>query len=1013
MLQGVSEGRALTPVQEESQVAGRGRVGHRPSHTGDDLVLRAASREKLQHGHSVGNLSARSNSSVLSKGGSSRDGGGQSRGGTAKGSRGSTLPQDPTGLLPRLQSKGDQQPDPKELIQLFRLEEVPLAEIEGVLKRRPGLVNSKEETFGWPPLMFAATKGNLPLLKRILDAKADHRVACHNGNTALQLAARGGHTGVVQYLLSVKASVNAKNKNGWNALTWGASGGHEEAVEVLLEANASATVKDEQGRTACMWAARNGHADCVRAIAASGLDLSVRDSSDLTVADHARNFHELRLTILAFERANQRLLDAAKSGNLTEASLALEEGAAVNTKTAEGGTALLWAVAHGSGELAKLLLKHGARPSGDGAEAQEAELVEGGLWTAELTQRAVDGAMGVRQRFINAAMDGDWEEARHFLEEGAYVDTADEGSRTAFVWAAVHGSYESLLWLAEASADLNRRDASGWSAAHHAAQKGELETVSALYHLGADFLARTHEGQTLQHLAAAADGGQTLQLLAAARADFAIQDADDLVPAQVAAKKGCDCALATLLALKASATVKDLQNRSLFSLATIHGHVAVCRLLVAQMDALPWADCAGCVAKTEGSGKAGRLLSKKRGSVRRSVSRSSSVDSLGSAATPRRRDSQSLSPDGTQRKSRKSLGTSLLPALPEQSIVSPKTTATPSGSRRRSLSKASNASTDSGVSVSSGLLPALPGKSTVSPKTTMTPSGSRRRSLSKSSNASDASGGGRSVHGTPKASKTKTPTASSGTWASLVETAFAKFESLPSRFAAPFTLSEALTQRDKDGCTALVLSVKFNQPRVQALLLELKAAPDAEDAEGNTALMLGAARGDRGAVDLLLEAEASTEARNKAGKRSWEVAKQNDLRQVLKADLDRKLVAQRLGKSASLPALAATTGDLSSKLQMAQPRPQLLEGLRRFRLEGLQGGDRIVLEARIRTLFPGSCGAKLMHVSVGVDPITQSCRGFAHVDLAFLGKQRRLHLDGRKVELLLGDRVRVVEEHQA
>jgi len=951
MLQSPSEGRALTPVKEEPEAGRRKNLSRTSTHNGDDLVLRCASRGSSRPNR-VGSNSplASGRSSRLSTKGGLLQGRGNAT--SSPRQRVSTLTQETTGLLPRLASKGDNRPDSKDLIQLFRVEPVNLAEVEGLLKRRPGVVNRREEDFGWPPIMFAAHRGSVFLIKRILEARGDHRAACNNGNTALQLAARGGHVGAVQYLITAKADLNKQNKNGWSALTWSASGGHEEVVESLLMASASLSLGDEQGRNACMWAARNGHAECVLSLAASGLDLAARDRDGLTVAEHAWNFMELRAAVLASERANSSLFEAAKRGDVARASSALEDGAAVNAKASEGGTVLSWAMVHGSTDVATLLLQHGAQPAEGGADA-EAEVVEAGMGQAARTCEAVEHALGTRQAFIAAAMDGNWEEAKQLLEQGAFIDTADELARTAFVWAAVHGSWEMLMYLAEARADLDRRDSSGWGAVHYAAQRCELETVSTLYHLGADFSARTHDGQTLQHLAAGADGSQTLQLLAAARADFNALDSDELVPAQVAAIKGRPGALGTLLALKASADVKDHQGRSLFLLAACHGHVACLRLLVANLGALPWDECAGCVAtvKPEAARKSLRRLSSKRSSSsdlseaasppqtqRRLSSKRSGSPDFSEAASPTSR-SKSMSPEnGNQRKPRKSVGSS------------------------------------------SGLLPALPEKS--SPKSSKP---SRR-------GASKGSSGGR-----PKKQ------ASGDSWASLVKAAFTAFEAMPSRFAAPYSVAEALGHRDKDGRTALALSVEFAQPRVQAFLLELRAAPDAEDLEGNTALMLGAVRGDRAAVESLLEADANTEARNKAGKNAFQLASQGRLRHMLKADLDRKLVTQRLGKSGSLPALTA-------KIQSPERRPLLPEGQRRFRLEGLQG-EGISLEARIRTLFRGrGCGAKLMQVTVALDPITQSCRGFAHVDLAFADKRQRLQLDGDEVEVLLGARARVVEE---
>lgn len=885
------DARSISVAEDE-----RPRSSTRGNATGE-LVLRAASREGSRPG------SRQSHFSIAST--RPKQGGSLLRGNS---NLGTTLPKDSTNLLPRLAAAG-QRPDSRELIHLFRMEPLQLGEVEAILRTRPAIVNRKEDTFGWPPLLFAAHKGNVALIKKMLDAKADHKATCAMGNTALQLAARGGHKGAVQYLISAKAEVDKQNINGWTALTWSASGGHGELVEVLLAAHAQVDRTDEQGRNACMWAARNGHAESVHIMAAAGLDFLLQDDDGLMVSDHAQNFHQLRLAILEYARTNQRLIDAVKVGDVSAASQALKEGAVVNARSTEdGGDALSLAISlTGKSEqddMLKLLMQHGANLlDGEGAIAEQAENL----------QDVLENALGTRKVFINSAFQGNWEDVRSALEAGAYVDVADALERTAFIWAAIHGAREPLVWLMEAGADIERRDSYGWTAVHYAVQASELESVSTLHHLGASFTAHTYDGETTQHLAASADGGQTLQLLSAAGADLNAVDADNLVPAQVAAIRGCNNALHALLVLKADPKVKDHHDRSLFALAVAHGHVSTVQLLVGQLWTLPWEECAGFVSTRKPQGKTHKKHAK-----------------------------------GLAKKATKSLDQS---------------------AKLRHSSPSCE----------------------VEEKTQKVAGKVRKRPM---------------VH------RSRSRMSANGqTWASLVEAAFAASEALPSKFPAPLALQDALTGRDKEGRSALALSVVCGQPHVQAVLLELRASPDAQDAEGNTALMLGATHGSQLAINLLLDA-ANGSARNRAGKRALELANRSDLRRLLKADLDRKLVIQHLAKSESLPAIMGSHG--GPRATSPELRPQLPEGqlMRRFRFEGLKG-DAFDLEASIRELFPKGCGAKILRVHVAVDPLTQACRGFAHVDLSLTHKKQPLRLDSDEVESLLGSRVRVVEEFRA
>lgn len=64
----------------------------------------------------------------------------------------------------------------------------------------------KEEETG--TLLYYASKGNVAILKHMLDNGTSVDVADYDGRTALRLAASEGHTAVLELLLEYGSSVN-------------------------------------------------------------------------------------------------------------------------------------------------------------------------------------------------------------------------------------------------------------------------------------------------------------------------------------------------------------------------------------------------------------------------------------------------------------------------------------------------------------------------------------------------------------------------------------------------------------------------------------------------------------------------------------------------------------------------------------------------------------------------------------------------------------------------------------
>lgn len=151
--------------------------------------------------------------------------------------------------------------------------------------------------------------------------------------TALMFAAYRGHIEVMQALLNAHADVNERNQNGASALDWAAYGGQPEAIQLLLNAGIDNKLKDE----AISSAVRGGDLKILRTLVDSGARLDQAAAADL-------------------------LSDAVTGGTDPEiAKLLLDTGIDINGKSADGDTALHYAVRYENSLPAiALLLARGA-----------------------------------------------------------------------------------------------------------------------------------------------------------------------------------------------------------------------------------------------------------------------------------------------------------------------------------------------------------------------------------------------------------------------------------------------------------------------------------------------------------------------------------------------------------------------------------------------------------------------------------------------------------------------------
>jgi len=114
-----------------------------------------------------------------------------------------------------------------------------------LLLQQNALIDAKNDR-KTTPLQLACAKGNVSLVKLLLDAKASLRSLGELG-TALHCAAYFGQKAIVQLLLQARADVNVPDENGKTPAQLAKDRGHNEIVTLLLQSeNTKGNSSDEE-----------------------------------------------------------------------------------------------------------------------------------------------------------------------------------------------------------------------------------------------------------------------------------------------------------------------------------------------------------------------------------------------------------------------------------------------------------------------------------------------------------------------------------------------------------------------------------------------------------------------------------------------------------------------------------------------------------------------------------------------------------------------------------------------
>lgn len=117
-------------------------------------------------------------------------------------------------------------------------------EFVDLLLKRDAAVNKT----GWTPLHYAATTGQVAIMRQLLEQHAFIDAQSPNGTTPLMMAAMYGTIDAVKLLLAEGADIAMKNEQGMTALDFAKRGNRSDAVEALTAAAARAPQRPSTGK---------------------------------------------------------------------------------------------------------------------------------------------------------------------------------------------------------------------------------------------------------------------------------------------------------------------------------------------------------------------------------------------------------------------------------------------------------------------------------------------------------------------------------------------------------------------------------------------------------------------------------------------------------------------------------------------------------------------------------------------------------------------------------------------
>lgn len=354
------------------------------------------------------------------------------------------------------------------------------------------------------PLVVATKAKQTKVAVLLLEAGADPDAKDDLQDSAFLYAGAEGYNEILRATLRHGANVKSTNRFGGTALIPASEHGHTETVRILINAGVPVDHVNDLNWTAMLEAIVLGngsadHVDVVRQLIGAGADTSIRDGDGRTprALAAARGYDQIVALIDdrdEIRERGQRLIKAARTGDLARVERLLDQHASIAARDSSGATALVAAAYGNHLDIAERLLTAGADPNAKDETVQSAYLIA----TSEV---------GDDPRLL-----------RLTLKHGADVRSLDSWKGTGLIRAADRGFHRVIKVLLDTDIDIDHVNRIGYTALHEAVILGDggpshQRTVAALVAAGVDQSVEDPNGDTALDVARARGYTEIIDLL--------------------------------------------------------------------------------------------------------------------------------------------------------------------------------------------------------------------------------------------------------------------------------------------------------------------------------------------------------------------------------------------------------------------------------------------------------------------------------------------------------------------
>lgn len=324
--------------------------------------------------------------------------------------------------------------------------------VRSLLKRKPDVNVPLPD--GTTALHWAAYRSDLELVKLLLDAGANPRVASRvGGNTPLTVACISGNAPVVDALLKAGADPNVATSNGTTPLMIAASSGSMATVNALLNKGADINARESvYGQTALMFASAKNRTSVIRTLINRGADWKLTS----TVSGLSRpTVDEDGNPIQPRRGRGEEDTPGATPPQGSEASQTPASGEGAGGRRRRGA-------ASGDGENTPA-----NRPAGEAPAAGEDSQTPraGGFGRGGFGEGAGGGAgrtFGGNTALTLAAREGHLAAVQALIESGADINQPNAGDKTTPITTAIcNGHFDVAKYMLDKGANPNLASVDG------------------------------------------------------------------------------------------------------------------------------------------------------------------------------------------------------------------------------------------------------------------------------------------------------------------------------------------------------------------------------------------------------------------------------------------------------------------------------------------------------------------------------------------------------------------------